>query len=74
MSPIEAQARVKERLISFLNSIKESDGGAISRELSRLEEILETEGGGLPSELAHLLRRRSYAKAFEDLGGETPVK
>ena len=74
MAPTDTQSHIKDRLISLLNGIKNSDGAAISCELARLEEILEKEGAELPPELAHLLKRRSYAKAFEYLEGATPAK
>jgi hypothetical protein len=65
---------VKDRLILLLNAIKSSDGIAIEKELIGLEEIAERESSGLPPELAHLLKRRSYAKAFAYLEGALPVK
>ena len=74
MSPTDTQSHIKDRLISLLNGIKTSDGHVIAGELAKLEEILENEGGKIPSELAHLLSRRSYAKAFEYLGGAAPAK
>jgi hypothetical protein len=74
MPPTNAQARVKDRLMLLLNGIRNSDAAAISGELAGLEEILEIEEGALPPELTHLLRRRSYAKAYAFLGGEMPAK
>jgi len=74
MSPADTQSHIKDRLISLLNGIKNSDGHAIAAELANLEDILEKEAGQLPKELVHLLSRRSYARAFEYLGGEAPAK
>ena len=74
MSPIDAQAHVKTRLISLLDSIKNYDATAITGQLAALEDIVEREAGGLPQELAHLLKRRSYAKAMAYFDGEIPAK
>ena len=74
MSPTDTQSHIKDHLIALLNGIKNSDGHAIAGELANLEEILEKEAGHLPKELVHLLSRRSYARAFEYLGGAAPAK
>jgi hypothetical protein len=74
MSPTNAQAHVKTRLISLLESIKASDAKAITSHLASLEEIVEREESSLPQELAHLLKRRSYAKAMAYFDDGIPAK
>jgi hypothetical protein len=74
MSPTNAQAHVKARLISLLESIKSSDAAAITSHLASLEEIVEREAGSLPQELAHMLKRRSYAKAMAFFDDGVPAK
>jgi hypothetical protein len=74
MSPTDAQAHVKARLISLMESIKNSDAKAITSHLTSLEEIVEREEGSLPQELAHLLKRRSYAKAVAYFDDGIPAK
>ena len=67
------ESQIKESLIALLSGIKQSDGGAIAREMAQLDDLLARGRLGLHPQLVHFLERRSYAKALMFLGGETEI-
>jgi hypothetical protein len=67
------EAQIKESLKSLLDSIKQSNGPRVAEEMSRLDGWLGAGRGSLDPQLAHFLERRSYAKAWMLLGGESDI-
>lgn len=64
---------LKASLGLLLDGIKRSDGGAIAGQMDRIEALLAKGRAGLHPQLVHFLERRSYAKAWMFLGGETEI-
>ncbi len=62
-------AQIKDSLIALLSGIKNSDGDAITREMTRLDSLVSAPPRPLHPQLEHFLQRRSYAKALAFLGG-----
>jgi hypothetical protein len=67
------EVRVQEGLMAFFSSINKSDTDAMTAALAGLDRIAAEDGARLDPRLAHFLQRRSYAKALEWLGGQTPT-
>jgi hypothetical protein len=64
---------LKVSLGLLLDGIKRSDGGTIAGQMDRIEALLAEGRAGLHPQLVHFLERRSYAKAWMFLGGETEI-
>ena len=62
------EAKIKAALIRFNESIKNSDGAALSAALSEVEALLAASRATLDPQLIHFLEGRSYAKALAWLG------
>lgn len=67
------EAEIKQSLGQLLAGIEKSDGAVISREMARLDEFAERGRLSLHPQLLHFLQRRSYAKAWQYLEGDTPA-
>lgn len=63
-----SESKIKAALIRFNESIKNSDGVALSAALSEVEALLAASRATLDPQLVHFLEGRSYAKALAWLG------
>jgi hypothetical protein len=67
------EMEIHNALLALNAGIARADGPVISAQIARLDELLARHRGALHPQLAHFLERRSYPKALEWLGGETPA-
>jgi hypothetical protein len=67
------ESDLKSALVLLLDGIKRSEGPAIAAGMDRVEALLADARAELHPQLRHFLERRSYAKAFLFLGGETEI-
>ncbi len=65
--------RIKESLIALMDGIKRADSAIIASEMALLDSYLSEGRKGLHPQLVHFLEKRSYAKAFMFLGGESDI-
>lgn len=63
-----SEAKIKAALIRFTESIKNSDGAALSASLNEVEALFASSRATLDPQLVHFLEGRSYAKALAWLG------
>jgi hypothetical protein len=65
--------RIKESLIALMDAIKRANGEIVSSEMALLDGYLNEGRQDLHPQLVHFLEKRSYAKAFLFLGGESDI-
>jgi hypothetical protein len=67
------ESDLKAALVLLLEGIRRSEGPAIAAGMDRIEALVAGARAELHPQLLHFLERRSYAKAFLFLGGETDI-
>jgi hypothetical protein len=67
------EPEIKTALDQLLAAIKQSNGPTIAGQMMKLDDLLEQGRRDLHPQLVHFLERRSYAKAFMFLGGESDI-